>query len=159
MEKLTIIFSNSQFVACNQKKLYLCTFFYKDKYMGYNKSFLVGLIFLFSVSCFFSCAKEDVYKAIVIVSKIEETGSSTDMKKVPVPDCKLIFGEENFSPEMQREVYTDASGKYEGEWSLEASLKVLASKEIDGRLYTGASVIRLSLSGTEKVEILITLAE
>ena len=125
--------------------------------MSYNKSFLVGIIFLFSASCFFSCAKDNVYKAIVTVSRLDETGSSS--MRIPVSNCKLIFGEENFDPEIYREVYTDLTGKYAGEWKREVSLRVQAFAEINGEMYTGFSVVRLSLGGTAEEEILITIAE
>jgi hypothetical protein len=96
-----------------------------------------------------------VYKGIVTVSRIEEMGDSHI--RIPVPDCKLIFGKDDFDPEIRREVYTDATGKYVGEWKREVSLGIQASKEIDGEMYSGASVIRLSLVTTSEVEVLITL--
>jgi len=123
--------------------------------MSYKKTLLAGIIFLFSVNCFYSCAKEDVYKAVVTVSRIEETGDSHT--RIPVPDCRLIFGEDNFDETIRREVYTDAMGKYTGEWKREVSLKIQASKEINGEMYTGASVVRLSLIKTAEVEVLVTL--
>ena len=122
--------------------------------MSYKKSLLVGLICLFSASCFFSsCAKEKVYKGIVTVLKLDETGGVT--QQIPVSDCKLVFGEENYDPEVRREVYTDVTGKYVGEWKREVALEIQASKEIEGEMYTGKSVLRLSLAATAEVKILI----
>ena len=122
--------------------------------MRYNKSFLAGIIFLFSVSCFYSCKEDNVYKAVVTVSRIEETGTSSI--RIPVPDCRLFFGEEDFDEKVKREVYTDVTGKYTGEWTREVSLRVQASREIDGEMYTGMSVVRLTLGATAEQEILIT---
>ena len=121
--------------------------------MSYKKSLLVGLICLFSASCLFSCAKEKVYKGIVTVLQLDETGGVT--QQIPVSDCKLVFGEENYDPEVRREVYTDVTGKYVGEWKREVALGIQASKEIDGEMYTGKSVLRLSLAATAEVKILI----
>ena len=123
--------------------------------MSYTKSLLAGVIFLFSASCFYSCSKEDnMYKGIVTVSRLEETDAS--FVKIPVPNCKLIFGEEIFDPEIYREEYTDATGKYEGVWNREVSLRIFASAEVNGKMYSGASAIRLSLGATANVEVLIT---
>lgn len=122
--------------------------------MNYNKLFLAGVIFLFSASCFYSCKQDEGYKAVITVSRLDKADSTS--KRIPVPDCRLFFGQDNFDSEMQREVYTDASGKYTGEWKREASLRIQASKEIDGVMYEGASVIRLTLGGVATQEILIT---
>ena len=123
--------------------------------MNCRKILLVGIISLFSVGCFYSCEKEDVYKAVVTVSMLEMVDEVT-AKKIPVPSCKLVFGEENFSPEIKRTGYTDVAGKYESEWQREVSLRVYASKEIDGVMYVGASVVRLTAEGVATQEILIT---
>ena len=122
--------------------------------MSYSKLLLVGVIVSFSMSCFYSCAKDDAYRAVVTVSRLDET--DIGMVKVSVPDCRLIFGKEDYDPEIYREVYTDITGKYEGEWEREVSLEIEAACEIDGEMYTGASVIRLSLGTTATQEILIT---
>ena len=122
--------------------------------MSYNKLFLAGIMFLFSVSCFFSCKQDDTYKAVVTVFRLDETG--TEMRKIPVPNCKLIFGEDKFDADIYREVYTDATGKYEGVWKREVSLRIQASAEINDKMYTGASFIRLSLGATEEREVLVT---
>jgi len=121
--------------------------------MSYNKLLLAGVMFLFSASCFYSCAKDNTYKAVITVSRLDELDSVS--RKIPVPDCRLFFGDEKYDVEIQREVYTDATGKYVGEWKREVSLQIQASKEIDGKMYTGGSVIRLSLGGTAEQEILI----
>lgn len=81
---------------------------------------------------------------------IDDSGS-----KIPVPLCQLVFGEENFAPDIKRTGYTDANGKYEGEWSREVSLRVRASKEINKKIHTGVSIIRLSDGGIAEQEILI----
>jgi hypothetical protein len=123
----------------------------KIKYMKCKKVILVSLISLLSVSSFSFCKKESQYKAIITVSMIDD---ATD-KKIPVPSCKLVFGEDNFAEDIKRVGYTDANGKYEGEWPREVSLRVRASREINNKLYSGVSIIRLSEGGVSEQEILI----
>jgi hypothetical protein len=128
----------------------------KNKYMSYKKLLLAGVISLFSVSCFYSCTKGNVYKGVVTVFR---TDSDSSVVKIPVPNCKLIFGKEEYAPEVKREVYTDETGKYEGEWNREVSLEIQASKEISDVMYVGKSIIRLSPSVISTQEILIKPAE
>ncbi|MDR1181871.1 MAG: hypothetical protein LBL13_07830 [Bacteroidales bacterium] len=116
----------------------------------YKKIILVGIISLLSVGSFLFCKKESQYKAIITVSMIDSIN-----RKVPVPACKLVFGEENFDPEIKRTGYTDENGKYEGEWSREVSLRIRASREINNKNYTGMSIIRLTEGGIAEQEILI----
>ncbi|MDR0604423.1 MAG: hypothetical protein LBG80_09005 [Bacteroidales bacterium] len=118
--------------------------------MQYKKIIFVGIIFLLSASSFFFCKTENQYRAIITVSMIDAAGG-----KIPVPSCKLVFGEENFAPDIKRTGYTDVNGRYEGEWPREVSLRVLASREINGKIYSGASIIRLSEGGVAEQEILI----
>ena len=122
--------------------------------MSYKKLLLTGVIFLFSVSCFYSCVKNESYKAVVTVSKLEERGDSH--VKIPVANARLIFGVDTFHHEVYREAYTDATGKYEGEWDREVSLEVQASADIDGVMYVGKSRVNLSLGGIDQREILLT---
>jgi len=127
--------------------------FFKSKYMSYRKGLLAGIIFLFSAACFYACSKKDnVYKAEVTVLRLNEAGGT-----VPVPNCKLVFGQDTFAPDIRREVYTDATGKYVGEWTREVSLDIHATVEIDGQTYVGFSRVRLSLATIAKQEILIKL--
>jgi hypothetical protein len=118
--------------------------------MKYKKLVLVSIISLLSVGSFSFCKKESQYKARITVSMIDPAG-----KKNPVPSCKLVFGEENFAPDIKRTGYTDANGKYEGEWPREVSLRVRASREINGKVYSGVSIIRLTEGGIAEQEILI----
>jgi hypothetical protein len=116
----------------------------------YKKITLIGIISLLSVGSFLFCKKESQYKAIITVSMIDST-----TRKIPVPACKLIFGEDNFAPDIKRTGYTDENGKYEGEWAREVSLRIRASKEINNKSYTGISIIRLTEGGIAEQEILI----
>ena len=120
--------------------------------MGYKKILLAGVISLFSVSCFYSCNKDNIYKGVVTVFR---TNSDSSIVKIPVPNCKLVFGKDDFDADIRREVYTDAAGKYEGEWKREVTLEIQASKEISDVMYVGKSVIRLSSGGISTREILI----
>ena len=118
--------------------------------MSSKKFLLVGIMFLFSVSCFYSCKKNNTYRAVIKVSMLDEFNN-----KVPVPECKLVFGKDNFAPDVRRVGYTDKSGVYEGEWTREVTLPVDATRDINGSLYSGYSVIRLTLDGIAEQEILI----
>ncbi len=118
--------------------------------MHYKKLILISIISLFIVAGFYSCSEDSTYKAIVTVSMLDSSS-----RKIPVPDCKLVFGEDNFAPDIKRTGYTDLYGKYEGEWPREVSLRVQASREINGELYTGVSMIRLTEGGVAEQEILI----
>ncbi|MDR1459866.1 MAG: hypothetical protein LBI60_06600 [Bacteroidales bacterium] len=118
--------------------------------MRNKKIILVSIISLLSAVSFLFCKKESQYKAIITVSMIESTG-----RKIPVPACKLVFGEENFDPAIKRTGYTDENGKYEGEWPREVSLRVKASREINEKNYSGVSIIRLTEGGVAEQEILI----
>ena len=118
--------------------------------MSSKKFFLVGVIFLLSVSCFYSCKKDNVYRAIVTVSILDESNV-----KIPVAECRLDFGEDNFAPDIKRVGYTDKSGKYEGEWNREVTLPVYATRDINGQIYSGYTMIRLTLEGIAEGEILI----
>lgn len=80
-------------------------------------------------------------------------------RKIPVPACTLVFGEDNFAPDIKRTGYTDNNGKYEGEWPREVSLRVRASRDINNITYTGMSIIRLSEGGIAEQEILIKKPE
>jgi hypothetical protein len=93
-----------------------------------------------------------VYKGVITVFR---TDSDSSVVKIPVPNCKLVFGKEDYDAEIKREVYTDETGKYEGEWRREVSLEIQASKEIFDVAYAGKSVIRLSPGIIATQEILI----
>ena len=118
--------------------------------MNSRKFFLASIVFLLSVSCFYSCKKETSYKAVITVSMLDENNL-----KISVPACKLVFGDTNFAPDIQRVGYTDATGKYEGEWNREVTLPVYASREINGYEYTGYSMVRLTVEGIAEQEILL----
>jgi hypothetical protein len=118
--------------------------------MNCKKLFIISVCVLLSTCFILSCSKENKYKANITVSLIY-----TDGNKIPVPLCKLIFGEDDFAANVKRTVYTNDLGHYEGEWNREVYLRIQASKEIDGQLYTGTSFIRLTPDGTAEQEILI----
>jgi len=127
-----------------------CSFHKKNKYMSCRKLLLASVMFLFSVGCLHSCKKDNVYKTVVKVSMLDEFNV-----KISVPECKLVFGEDHFAPDVKRIGYTDASGKYEGEWNREVTLPVHASRVINDKVYSGYSVIRPSQEGVSMHEILI----
>ncbi len=76
--------------------------------------------------------------------------------KSPVPYCELVFGDTNYANDVKRIEYTDISGTYEGIWTKDVSLKVVATKEIDSVLYTGTTVLKVKTQGAEPAEIIFT---
>ena len=120
--------------------------------MKHKKAILASIVVLLSSVYFTSCKEDNVYRAIVTVSMIDSTIQEA---RTPVPNCQLIFGEDHFAEDIKRTVYTDNFGRYEGEWPREVSLRIQASKEINGIKFTGASVVRLKKEGAGEVEILI----
>jgi phosphoribosylaminoimidazole (AIR) synthetase len=103
-----------------------------------------------AISYLFSSCKEDTeYKGIVKVSIID----TLDIK-MPVAYCELVFGDTNYANDVKRTEYTDISGTYEGIWTKDVSLKVVATKEIDSVLYTGSSSLKVKTQGAEPVEII-----
>ena len=118
--------------------------------MSSKKFLLVSLMFLVSIGCFYSCKKDNSYRALVRVSMLDASNV-----KIPVPECKLEFGEKNFSDKVNRVGYTDAKGEYEGEWDREVTLPIHATREINGHIYSAYSVIRLTQEGVAEQEILL----
>ncbi|MDR1878096.1 MAG: hypothetical protein LBQ64_00855 [Bacteroidales bacterium] len=118
--------------------------------MNHRKTFYVVVFISLLAVCSFSCKKEILYKAIIKVSMQYSDGSI-----IPVPACKLVFGDDNYSEKVKRTVYTDEAGQYEGTWDREVNLRVVASKEINGKLYTGGSVVSLKAEGKTEQEIFI----
>ena len=117
--------------------------------MNVKKYFFLILVMI-GISCLFSsCKEQNEYKGIVIVSFID-----TFNVKTPVAHCKLVFGEEDYAPDVKRTDYTDVSGRYEGIWKKDVSIPVVATKEIDDVVYTGASSLKVKLQGAEPVEII-----
>ena len=119
--------------------------------MNIKKYFFLILVTI-AVSYFFSSCKEDnEYKGIVDVFIIDTLNI-----KAPVAYCELVFGDTNYAPDVKRTEYTNIAGRYEGIWTKDVSLKVVATKEIDSVLYTGASVLKVKTQGVEPVEIIFT---
>lgn len=118
--------------------------------MRYKKLLLASVVVLFSVGCFFSCTKNNVYKAVVTVSRL-----NSENVKIPVPECKLVFGEDNYVAEVKRIGYTDMNGKYEGEWDREVTLPIYVTRTIGDTVYSGFSMIRLTQENVAMCEILI----
>ena len=120
--------------------------------MEHKKIIFASLFTLLLSVCILSCSEEEVYRAKVLVTMIDTVNSDI---RTPIPNCKLIFGEDHFSKDIKRTVYTNDMGIYEGEWHREAFLKIQASKEINGKMYTGGSSVKVKKEGIGNVEILI----
>ena len=120
--------------------------------MKNTKIICACLLILAVGTSFFSCKKKDVYRAQVLVTLVDPDFPEV---RTPVPDCKLIFGEDDFADDIKRTVYTDENGIYRGAWPREVSLRIQASKEIDGVLYVGVSIVRVEKTGSAEVEILL----
>lgn len=103
---------------------------------------------------FTSCKNKTDCTGRVIITMVSSSG-----ERVPVPDCKVVFGDPSFASNVYREVTTDENGMYEGVWQYEAYLKVVATKTIDNRAYKGSSSIRLSAGEITEQEILLKIAQ
>jgi hypothetical protein len=79
--------------------------------MKHKRFFFASLFCLFfAVVTLTTCTKNN--DCIGIIYTCTEKGGV----RTPVGGCTLIIGEEDFAPEIRREVITDASGRYEGVW-------------------------------------------
>lgn len=117
-----------------------------------SRKYIFPVLVAITVSYFFSSCKENTeYKGIVDVFIIDTLNIKT-----PVAYCELVFGDTNYAQNVKRTEYTNIAGRYEGIWTKDVSLKVVATKEIDNVLYIGASVLKVKTQGAEPVEIIFT---
>ena len=120
--------------------------------MKHRRTIFAGLFILLLSTFFLSCSKNEVYRAKVLVTMTDPLNAEV---RIPVPNCQLIFGEDHFAEDIKRTVRTNDIGIYEGEWPREVSLRIQASKEINGKMYVGGSYTKMKKDGIGNVEILI----
>lgn len=97
-----------------------------------------------------SCQKDSDCKGIVTVVFVDENDN-----KVPVPGCKLVFGDTSFAKDVYRIAVTDVTGKYEGTWKHEAHIRVVATAVVDTLSYQGANSLKLVNGETTELELFI----
>lgn len=115
-----------------------------------SKKFFFLIFATIAISYLFSSCKENnEYKGIVKVSIID----TLDIKS-PVPHCELVFGDTNYANDVKRTEYTNINGVYEGTWTKDVTLKVVATKEIDSVEYTGVTSLKVKTQGAEPAEII-----